>query len=1141
MALSEQQMKFVITLRDQASARMKGFGNALRDAGNAARQAAGGLNNFGAAANRANNSARGAAGGLGQMRSILIGLVSGAVLGNAIRLMAEFGDRMSTVKAVTGATGVTFDLLQAKAEELGQRTRFTASQAAEGMVELARGGMNAAQVLASIGGTMDLAASGTLDLATAANITIAALSSFNMQATQSGRVADLLSFTANKSATTVQDLGHGLTYVGSVANAFGVGLDTTLAAMGALADRGIRGSMAGTGLRQVLAKLAEASPRFTRQLTQMHLTMADVDVGARGLIPVLRSLRDAGYGDDPAALIAHFGTRAGPAMINLMDNLEKIEALQARMGGIGADGIEGFARIVAFTMDNNLGGAIRRLQSAWEGMWISMGQSQRGWLRDLLEVTGLAIRAMDLRPTSQQTLAEDIFTQSAARIGLDESAILGLEEGSAAFRRVQVEADAMTGRVNLLRAAFEALKTLIIGGVIIALGAFFATFGRAGVIVAGLAAIVFGFSAMRDQMITTEGKTASFGDIMTATWNRVKTSISGFFERQRQEMPRYLATMGEWYNGAARWLMSLGARFEGWYRITVAVLGGMGRDLRRWVNDLIDSVPFARQAIEAFGRIWNWLGEKISGIYRWAREGLADLLRDHARAGAAIDPEDRGTQQRSARLAALSAEVRRQAALALQETNAAGAAEEARMKANLERIAGTDYAAQLGAQFSGARAAILSKLNNSGLMDDAVGIARARDAQGARLAAEQARLAGGDLAVEQRDGGAGEEETDLTNANASAGAETFAAKLARVILQLNTQTQAMSQSRGEQMRWNAAMQLGIAWNDKTAISARVRVKEAVGNQLLALRQSHIRTINQETYALGERARIAGLAVSERGFETLMLEERLRIATENNVTDIASIKISDDVVEALRRRAAAGAAASTDQRTMTQGLMDGLREWAQKAGDVGSQMSSAMGSIMGTLTDAFTSFFMGQKVEWSDLARSIISQIAKIIIQMLVMKAVMASLKLFGFSSGGEPGEVTPNKHGNAFAQRGIQAFAKGSAFANSVVSSPTLFKFAKGAKIGVMGEAGPEAIVPLKRMRNGDLGISSDGAGGGSIQSVFAPNITIKIEGGGGGESGDTALAGKVGKLVKDVLRKEMQDFQIEQARAAQRLTRFGN
>ncbi|MDZ4760785.1 MAG: hypothetical protein SGJ21_06920 [Alphaproteobacteria bacterium] len=111
-----------------------------------------------------------------------------------------------------------------------------------------------------------------------------------------------------------------------------------------------------------------------------------------------------------------------------MDNLGKIEALQARMDGIGAAGIEGFARIVAFTMDNNLGGAIRRLQSAWEGMWISMGQSQRGWLRDLFEVTALAIRAMDLRPTSQQSLAEDIFTQSAVRIGLDESEILGLEE-----------------------------------------------------------------------------------------------------------------------------------------------------------------------------------------------------------------------------------------------------------------------------------------------------------------------------------------------------------------------------------------------------------------------------------------------------------------------------------------------------------------------------------------------------------------------------------------------------------------------------------------------------------------------------------------------------------------------------------------
>ena len=89
-----------------------------------------------------------------------------------------------------------------------------------------------------------------------------------------------------------------------------------------------------------------------------------------------------------------------------------------------------------------------------------------------------------------------------------------------------------------------------------------------------------------------------------------------------------------------------------------------------------------------------------------------------------------------------------------------------------------------------------------------------------------------------------------------------------------------------------------------------------------------------------------------------------------------------------------------------------------------------------------------------------------------------------------PGVDAVNAKGNVFAQQGLHKFAKGSAFANQVVSNPTLFKFAKGSKIGVMGEAGPEAIMPLRRGPDGRLGVAAAGGAAGGRPVSVTVNVT---------------------------------------------------
>lgn len=125
-------------------------------------------------------------------------------------------------------------------------------------------------------------------------------------------------------------------------------------------------------------------------------------------------------------------------------------------------------------------------------------------------------------------------------------------------------------------------------------------------------------------------------------------------------------------------------------------------------------------------------------------------------------------------------------------------------------------------------------------------------------------------------------------------------------------------------------------------------------------------------------------------------------------------------------------------------------------------------------DAIVDFALTGKTSFDDMVKSILVGLIKMQVQMQMMGAFKAFMPGFGFADGG------------AFTSGGIQAFAKGGTFTNSVVDSPTMFKFAKGA--GVMGEAGPEAIMPLRRGSDGSLGVVASGSGGGSNVSVQVIN-----------------------------------------------------
>ncbi len=293
-----------------------------------------------------------------------------AVMGGmAFKTAVDFDDSMRRVQAVSGATGAEFDALQAKALELGENTQFSAMQAAEGMGALGQAGFDTNQILQTIPGLLDLAATDMrLGLGEAAEITTAALRGFRLEASESTHVADVLAQASSSSGADVMGLGEALKYAAPVASAASLSLEETVAIIAQLSDVGIKGSMAGTTLAAAISSLLKPTAAAETALAKYGLTVEDVNPESHTFAEIVQTLGDVGL--ESADALAIFGDRAGRGMLTLLQS-----------GGKGIDdytrqleACDGAAAGMAETMEGGAGGAMREMISAVQTLQISFGK-----------------------------------------------------------------------------------------------------------------------------------------------------------------------------------------------------------------------------------------------------------------------------------------------------------------------------------------------------------------------------------------------------------------------------------------------------------------------------------------------------------------------------------------------------------------------------------------------------------------------------------------------------------------------------------------------------------------------------------------------------------------------------------------------
>jgi TP901 family phage tail tape measure protein len=330
--------------------------------------------------------------GLTGVSGALGGLAIGYGIKSAIGIMADFESTMSAVEAVTGATGESFDALSQQAQELGASTKFTASQAAEGMKFLGMAGLEVNEILSAMPDMLDLASAGTLDLGRAADIASNVMSQFGLEAKEMSRIASILAYTASSTNTNIEQLADALKYAGPVAAGLGMELDGVASALGILANSGIQASSGGTQLRRMLASLTDPTGEAKKGLKEL----AD----AAGLLPeafnpagktideLMNNLALAREAIGEFAFVQKtfniFGNIPAPSVLALSKYNKELEK-QIEDVNKADDAHKKMAR----TMEDNLVGAWTSVKSAIES--IIIGTGQEGSVTDILKDAGFEL------------------------------------------------------------------------------------------------------------------------------------------------------------------------------------------------------------------------------------------------------------------------------------------------------------------------------------------------------------------------------------------------------------------------------------------------------------------------------------------------------------------------------------------------------------------------------------------------------------------------------------------------------------------------------------------------------------------------------------------------------------------------------
>ncbi|MCO6028787.1 phage tail tape measure protein [Enterobacter hormaechei] len=1015
---------------------------------------------------------------------------AGLSLGAIITTTREYGQALSDLSAITGATGAQLKSLDEAAQEMGRSTEYSASQAVEALKLMA----SAKPELLQTADGLTEATKSALTLAQAAGSTLPdatrtlalSLNQFGAGAQEADRYINVLAAGAKFGASEIADTAAAIKNGGVAAAQAGVGFETLNAAIQVLAEREIKGGEAGTALRNVILALEKGTDK----------TLKPSVVGLSGALDNLSKKNLS-----TAQAVKLFGVENINAASVLVDNRSKLNALTLALTGTQTAHEQAAIRV------NNLNGDIMGLTSAFEGMIIKIGQSSTGPLRSGIQSVTDGINLLTDNFNAVASVA--LYTLIPV---LSTKLTAGLRENISAWQQNQ--------------AAVKAAAAAQADGARKTLEATSATLKRNDA--------EFGYYRQLEK---------------TARQHGLNVNYQGEFNRLIREETEQtnLATRAKMQLAAANRQVSLTAR-------AASVAVGLARGALALVGGPFGAAMLAGSALLYFHQQAKDARQSAINLKDAVIETTAALMQmsDKQLAVKQIDLQDQYENQVTQR---------NQLIKEIQDADS-----------RLDSLGGFDpFRQKKGVEDSKKRAEADLEAVNKGLettQSNLENVSKARFLVQTGIADQAKSLANDIKNITAQTAKAGEGVTTPWTGEDTQKArketvnqylqlrreieEAHATSLGKIDLQEKASQEKLIAAARKNGASQQDLQRALLMNAENyqkqrnelaeqyspARSAINKEKEA-SQELNSLLDARLLTekeymaarvtLSQETSRQILQAQADALSAPRlelAGDVDPLAQQRNQLVQQQSLVETyyRNGVLSKQQYEMLMQKSSKDSADAQYQTALE--LYRSQSEFNNLAiGLVEATRERTTNVLTGLLTNTQT-FKEGMINLFSTLTQSIIQNLVDMAAQALVTNTILSSIMGVGSSVLGGIGGSTAGSSGTAIADYGsnFQFNAKGgvysssdlSAYSGQVVDNPTFFAFAKGA--GVMGEAGPEAIMPLTRAADGSLGVRA--VSGGASEGA-APQVFITINGDGSTASQSSGGLEKFGKSVGNFVRDE--------------------
>ena len=517
----------------------------------------------------------------------------------AVKVASDFDSAMSQVAAVSGATGKDLEALRDKAREMGSKTKFSASEAAEAMNYMAMAGWKTGDMLSGIDGIMNLAAASGEDLATTSDIVTDALTALGLSAEDSGHFADILAAASSNANTNVSMMGETFKYCAPVAGALGFSAEDTAEAIGLMANAGIKSSQAGTAMRSMMTNLT-GEVKFTgAAFGELTVQTTNTDGSMRSLGDILADCRAAfaqiSESEKAANAEALVGKNAMSGFLAVMNaapgDIEKLNS--------AINNCDGTAEKMAATMQDNLAGQLTILKSQLEELAISIGEILMPYIR---QIVGWIQGLVDWLNSLDEGTKKIIVTVALVAAALGPVLIV--------IGKVVGAVGTIMTVVPQIASAISGVIAFVSGTVIPAISAVVAAIGWVPLAIAAVVAI----------LVVLYNKCEWFRDAVNAIWTQIKEffvsaweAICSFFT---ETIPNAWNSLVSFFQGIPAWWSGL------WQSV-----GDFFSNI--WTNMMNN--PVLTGIVDMIRSLWENLSTTLQGIWngiKTAASGAWELIKN---------------------------------------------------------------------------------------------------------------------------------------------------------------------------------------------------------------------------------------------------------------------------------------------------------------------------------------------------------------------------------------------------------------------------------------------------------------------------------------------------------------------------------